>query len=263
MVKDSIDGFSSLPDSKFYDDDGRPKRTGTVWTTSSHIVTAVVGSGVLSLAWAIAQMGWVVGPVALIIFSSITWYTSLLLAECYRLGDPISGKRNYSFMDAVQNILGTTSAKICGIVQYSSLYGAAIGYTIAGAISMMAITRTNCLHSSGGKNPCPIDGNPYMIGFGVSQIFLSQIPDFPQTWWLSIVAAIMSFTYSFIGLFLGIAKISENGTIKGSLTGVTIRTVTKIEKVWGIFQSFGCIAFAYSFSQILIEIQDTIKKPTI
>ncbi|XP_057440176.1 amino acid permease 2-like isoform X2 [Lotus japonicus] len=261
MVKDSIDGLSSQPNSESHDDDGHLKRTGTLWTTSSHIVTAVVGSGVLSLAWAIAQMGWVAGSVVMISFSIITWYTSLLLADCYRYGDPIFGKRNYSFMDAVQNILGTRYAQICGIVQYSSLYGAAIGYTITAAISMIAITRTDCLHSSGGKNPCPISSNPYMISFGVSQVFFSQIPDFHQTWWLSIVAAIMSFTYSLIGLYLGIAKVAETGTIKGSLTGVSIGMVTKAEKAWGVFQALGDISFAYTFSQILMEIQDTIKTP--
>lgn len=79
---------------------------GTVWTTSSHIITAVVGSGVLSLAWAMAQMGWVVGPAVMIFFSVVTLYTSALLADCYRSGDPVSGKRNYTFMDAVQTILG-------------------------------------------------------------------------------------------------------------------------------------------------------------
>ncbi|KAJ6900136.1 hypothetical protein NC652_026313 [Populus alba x Populus x berolinensis] len=39
--------------SEWFDDDGRPKQTGTVWTASAHIITAVIGSGVLSLAWAI------------------------------------------------------------------------------------------------------------------------------------------------------------------------------------------------------------------
>jgi hypothetical protein len=47
-----------------------------------------------------------------------------------------------------------------------------------------------------------------MIAFGVIQIFFSQIPDFHKMWWLSIVAAIMSFTYSFIGLGLAIAKVA-------------------------------------------------------
>jgi len=81
---------------------------GNVWTTSSHIITAVVGSGVLSLAWAIAQMGWIAGPSVMILFSIVTLYTSSFLADCYRSGDPMFGKRNYTFMDAVSTILGTS-----------------------------------------------------------------------------------------------------------------------------------------------------------
>lgn len=80
--------------------------TGTIWTTSSHIITAVIGSGVLSLAWAMAQLGWIAGPVAMILFSLITLYTSSMLAECYRCGDPVYGKRSYTFVDAVHSILG-------------------------------------------------------------------------------------------------------------------------------------------------------------
>jgi hypothetical protein len=47
-----------------------------------------------------------------------------------------------------------------------------------------------------------------MIMFGITEILLSQIPDFDQLWWLSIVAAVMSFTYSSIGLGLGIGKVA-------------------------------------------------------
>ena len=47
-----------------------------------------------------------------------------------------------------------------------------------------------------------------MIMFGAAEIIFSQIPDFDQISWLSIVAAVMSFTYSSIGLALGIAKVA-------------------------------------------------------
>ncbi|KAK7282265.1 hypothetical protein RIF29_10911 [Crotalaria pallida] len=149
----------------------------------------------------------------------------------------------------------------CGIVQYANLFGSLIGYTIAAPLSMMAIKRSNCQDASEGKTACNTSSNPYMISFGVIQIFLSQIPNFDKIWWLSIVATIMSFTYSTIGLALGIIKTSENGVFKGSLTGVSIGVVTKAEKVWGIFQALGNIAFAYSFAFVLIEIQNTIKSP--
>lgn len=79
---------------------------GDIWTASAHIITAVIGSGVLSLAWAIAQLGWIAGPVVMILFSFVIYYTSGLLADCYRSGDPITGKRNYTYMDAVRANLG-------------------------------------------------------------------------------------------------------------------------------------------------------------
>ncbi|XP_010527719.1 PREDICTED: amino acid permease 5-like isoform X1 [Tarenaya hassleriana] len=294
--------------SDLFDDDGRPKRTGTVWTASAHIITAVIGSGVLSLAWAVAQLGWVAGPAVMFLFSLVTYYTSILLCSCYRSGDSVSGKRNYTYMDAVQanleplksiwarsslNLFTQTEAKfesshlgccwdsqfefqsvfgvnsggvkvkLCGLVQYLNLFGTAIGYTIASAVSMIAIQRSNCHHKSHGKDPCHINGNPYMIAFGVAQIVFSQIPDFDRLWWLSIVAAVMSFMYSSIGLALGVSKVAENKEIKGSLTGIGVGTVTPSQKVWRSFQALGNIAFAYSYSMILIEIQDTLKSPPV
>ncbi|KAL2467765.1 Amino acid permease 3 [Forsythia ovata] len=261
QVFDASLNVHSQGDSKCFDDDGRLKRTGTVWTSSAHIITAVIGSGVLSLAWATAQLGWIAGPTVMFLFSFVTYYTSSLLATCYRSGDPDTGKRNYTYMDAVRSNLGGFQVKICGAIQYLNLFGVAIGYTIASSISMMAIKKSNCFHSKGDSSPCRISSNPYMIAFGVIEIIFSQIPDFDQIWWLSIVAAIMSFTYSTIGLGLGIAKVAENGKIRGSLTGISIGYVTEMEKIWRSFQALGAIAFAYSYSLILIEIQNTIKSP--
>jgi len=63
-----------------------------------------------------------------------------------------------------------------------------------------------------------MNSNLYMIIFGATQIVLSQIPDFDQIWWLSTVAAIMSFTYSTIGLSLGIAKVA--GYIHNALSHI-------------------------------------------
>lgn len=46
-----------------------------------------------------------------------------------------------------------------------------------------------------------------MVIFGLIQVIVSQIPDFPNMKWLSVVAAVMSFTYSIIGSALGLAKV--------------------------------------------------------
>ncbi|KAL5229627.1 hypothetical protein ABZP36_028403 [Zizania latifolia] len=247
--------------SKLYDDDGRLKRSGTMWTASAHIITAVIGSGVLSLGWAIAQLGWVAGPAVMLLFSFLTYYTSALLADCYRSGDESTGKRNYTYMDAVNSNLSGIKVQICGFLQYANIVGVAIGYTIAASISMLAIKRANCFHVNGHGDPCNISSTPYMIIFGVVEIFFSQIPDFDQISWLSMLAAVMSFTYSIIGLGLGVVQVVANRGVQGSLTGISIGVVTPIDKVWRSLQAFGDIAFAYSYSLILIEIQDTIRAP--
>ncbi|KAL5788001.1 hypothetical protein ACOSP7_004950 [Xanthoceras sorbifolium] len=257
LQKRTLSVETGAVDSKF-DDDGRLKRNGTVLTASAHIITAVIGSGVLSLAWAVAQLGWVAGSIALTVFSIITWFTSCLLADSYR--SPHTGTRNYTYMAAVKNNLGGMQYKLCGLAQFVTLVGITIGYTITASISMVAIKRSNCFHKNGHEAGCHTSNNMFMIIFGVVQIILSQIPNFHDLSGLSIIAAVMSFAYSFIGLGLSIAKIAGGNYGRTSLEGVVVGVdVTGAEKLWRSLQALGNIASAYAFSNVLIEIQDTLK----
>jgi hypothetical protein len=60
-------------------------------------------------------------------------------------------------------------------------------------------------------------------------------------------------------LHLGDSLIFVGGVhAKTTLTGVTVGVdVSASEKIWKTFQSLGDIAFAYSYSNVLIEIQVT------
>ncbi|RHN76665.1 putative amino acid transporter, transmembrane domain-containing protein [Medicago truncatula] len=102
----------------------------------TRIITAVIGAGVLTLPWVMAQMGWILGISYIIIVGTVTLYTSNLLADCYRTPDPVTGKRN-TYMEAVKTILGGKMHLICGIVQYALLSGAAIGYTITTSVGVV------------------------------------------------------------------------------------------------------------------------------
>ncbi|KAK3419353.1 hypothetical protein EUGRSUZ_H05105 [Eucalyptus grandis] len=64
----------------------------------------------------------------------------------------------------------------------------------------------------------------------------------------------MLFTNAFIGLGLAIARVAAGRKNKSN------EAVTGTKKIWRSFQALGDITFAYSFSEILIEIQDTISK---
>lgn len=236
-------------------------RTGTVWTAIAHIITGVMGAGVLSLAWSLAQLGWLFGPPAIVVFALVTWISTSILSDCYRSPHSEHGPdRNGSFMQAVSYYLGERSLRICAVILNESLYGNTIAYTIATATSMRAILKSNCYHEEGHDANCKYPDSIYMLAFGLVQIVMSQIPNFHDMAWLSVVAAIMSFAYSTIGLGLGLTKVIVNGEIMGSIGGVP--GASAVDKVWLVFQGLGDIAFAYPYSIILLEIQDTLKSPS-
>ncbi|KAL6562473.1 hypothetical protein OROGR_003480 [Orobanche gracilis] len=286
-------------DSIVSDDDlvnSSPTRTddviceGNTWTAAAHIITGVIGSGVLSLSWSMARLGWIWAPLLMMLFAALTLASTLLICDCYRSPDPDYGPvRNRSYIAAVQQNLGKKNAWICALLIQMNLYGTGIAYTITAAICMRffllslttftcfssgqcvnqingpfftihrAIQRSNCYRKHGENAPCEFGNTLNMLFFGVVQIFVSQIPDFRSMEWLSIVAAIMSFAYSSIGLGLGAAKVIGNKVIEGSVHGVS--TSSAIQKVWGVSQAVGDIAFAYPYPMIVLEIQDTLKTP--
>ncbi|KFK41629.1 hypothetical protein AALP_AA2G152600 [Arabis alpina] len=243
-------------------DDYVSARTGTLWTAVAHLITGLIGAGVLSLAWAIAELGWIAGPVAILAFAGVTLISAFLLSDCYRFPDPDIGPlRLNSYSQAVKLHLGEKNHIVCGVFVYISLIGCGIAYTIVTATCMRAILKSNCYHREGHNATCSYgdNNNYFMLLFGLIQIFMSQIPNFHEMLWLSILAAIMSFAYSSIGIGLAVGQIIENRQIEGSLTGNPAEN--RGAKVWLVFQALGNIAFAYPFSSILLEIQDTLRSP--
>ncbi|CAD6268079.1 unnamed protein product [Miscanthus lutarioriparius] len=239
------------------------ERQGTVWTATSHIVAAVVGSGVLALAWTVAQLGWVVGPLVLVGFSCVTYYTSALLADCYRYPDPVDGAVNREYIDAVRCYLDRKNVVLCGCAQYVNLWGTLVGYTITASASMIAVKRVNCFHRDGyGAAGCNPSGSTYMVVFGLFQLLLSQLPSLHNIAWLSVVAVATSFGYSFISLGLCAAKwASHDGgsDVRGTLAGAAVDVPR--EKAFNVLLALGNIAFSYTFADVLIEIQDTLRAP--
>lgn len=74
-------------------------------------------------------------------------------------------------------------------------------------IHFRAIFRSNCFHKKGHEAPCSYSVYPYMIGMGILEIFLSQIPNLHKLSLVSVVAAVMSFGYSSIGMGLAFAQV--------------------------------------------------------
>ncbi|KAK2378217.1 hypothetical protein P8452_49739 [Trifolium repens] len=236
------------------------KRTGTVWTAVAHIVTGVIGSGVLSLPWSIAQLGWIVGPFSILLIASSTLFSAFLLCNTYRSPNPEYGPhRSASYLDVVNFNLGVGNGRLCGLLVNICIYGFGIAFVITTSISLRAIQNSIPQDNKENETPSEFADAYYMLIFGIVQIVLSQIPNLHNINWLSVVAAITSFAYCFIGMGLSIMQIMENGYAKGSIDGISTSSGT--QKLWLVSQALGDVSFSYPFSTIMMEIQDTLKTP--
>lgn len=75
-------------------------------------------------------------------------------------------------------------------------------------VKFRTVKKTECFLKYGHEADCRMSNTFYIAIFGGIQVILSQIPNFHKLSMLSVVAAIMSFAYSFIGLGLSISKIA-------------------------------------------------------
>ncbi|MED6145481.1 hypothetical protein PIB30_025788 [Stylosanthes scabra] len=207
-----------------------------------------------------AQLGWIAGVGAMLAFSSISLITYNFIADCYRYPHPLTGKRNYTYMQAVHSYLGGKMHVFCGLVLYGKLAGVTVGYAITTSTSLLAINKASCFHDKGSDADCKFSNNPYIIGFGILQIFMSQIPNFHKLTWLSTFAAITSFGYAFIGSGLSLAMVITGKGQPTRLAGVPIGPdLTAADKIWRVFSALGNIALACSFATVVYDIMDTLK----
>ncbi|XP_024976568.1 probable amino acid permease 7 isoform X2 [Cynara cardunculus var. scolymus] len=227
----------------------------------AHFIAGVIGSGVLSMAWSIAQLGWIAGPLSIILIAFFALVSAFLISNFHVYPNPTNGNTtmNRSFLQAVHTILGYKNGLVCGCLVYFSLFKTGVVYVITSATCIRAIRQSNCYHEEGHEAACEYENKYYMLLFGIVQLLASQIPNIFHTKWLSIIAATMSFTYSFIGIGLGLAQVIGRGKIEGSINGIS--TANPTQKVWLVAQAIGDIAFSFTFSLILLEIQSTLKSP--
>ncbi|KAE9458399.1 hypothetical protein C3L33_09713, partial [Rhododendron williamsianum] len=149
-------------------------------------------------------------------------------------------------------ISGKRSAVVCSIFLRINYCKVGIVYTITAATSIRAILKSNCYHKEGHQAACDYGYTSYMLFFGFVQVTSASA--------LSSLAHLGTYGTYLLELHTGGEDYERgDGSIKGSIGGVP--TSTAPQKVWLVSQAIGDIAFAFPFSVILIEIQDTLKSP--
>ena len=82
-------------------------------TASGHLITAIIGAGVLGLPHTFSWLGWIVGPVCLLVFFALTLWTATMLTDCYH----VKGKRHTNYKWAVLHIMGPAHSVVLAVCQ--------------------------------------------------------------------------------------------------------------------------------------------------
>lgn len=243
----------------------KPK-SGTTFSATTHIVTAVIGAGVLALPQSLGNLGWVAGPLLIIVFYVISVWSSRCLSSLYEH----NGEQHGRYADMVEHMLGPKWRLVCGVIQNTYLFMTAVAYTITAAVSMQAIANLACgnspesnSNSQQDTDRCFNESWAMTLIFGGVQLFLSQTPSLEEARITSLLAAAASVGYSLIALILSCAKVTTNAR-NGTMPSTSVSGIpgtSDADKAFNVLNAIGNIAFAFGFSGILLEIEDTIGEP--
>ncbi|KAG9130000.1 hypothetical protein Leryth_007112 [Lithospermum erythrorhizon] len=214
------------------------------WFSTVHNVTAMVGAGVLSLPYAMSQMGWAAGSVVLFMSWAITFYTIWQMVEMHEM---VPGKRFDRYHELGQHAFGEKLGLWIVVPQQLTVdIASCIVYMVTGGKSIKKF------HEIVFRDHKPIKLTFFIMIFSCVQFMLSLLPNLNSVSLVSFGAAIMSITYSMIAF--------GSTMFKGVHEGVSYapRSTKTQENAFGFLAALGDMAFAYAGHNVVLEIQATI-----
>lgn len=219
-------------------------RNGKWWYSAFHNITAMVGAGVLGLPFAMSELGWGPGIAVMVLSWVITLYTLWQMVEMHEI---VPGKRFDRYHELGQHAFGEKLGLWVVVPQQLMVeVGVNIVYMVTGGKSLQKF------HACFWPNSNPRRTTYYIMMFGGVQFFLSHLPSFNSITGVSLLAAIMSISYSTIGWVASVHK--------GVQPEVTYdpRASTSTGRVFQFFSALGDVAFAFAGHNVVLEIQATI-----
>ncbi|KAK1271037.1 Lysine histidine transporter 1 [Acorus gramineus] len=220
-------------------------RNAKWWYSAFHNVTAMVGAGVLSLPYAMAELGWGPGIAVLILSWIITLYT---LWQMVQMHEMVPGKRFNRYHELGQHAFGEKLGLWIVVPQQLIVeVGVDIVYMVTGGKSLQKFHDTVCTH-----NCKHIKLTYFIMIFASVHFVLAQLPNFNSISGVSLAAAVMSLSYSTIAWGASVDKGKQANVEYGYKSHSTAGTV------FGFFSALGNVAFAYAGHNVVLEIQATI-----
>ncbi|XP_061992489.1 lysine histidine transporter 2-like [Rosa rugosa] len=219
-------------------------RNAKWWYSAFHNVTAMVGAGVLSLPFALAELGWGPGVVILILSWVITLYTLWQMVEMHEM---VPGKRFDRYHELGQHAFGPKLGLWVVVPQQVVVeVGVCIVYMVTGGKSLKKVHDVLCPSCK------DIRTTFWIMIFASCHFVLSHLPNFNSMSGISLAAAIMSLSYSTIAWAASLHK----GVVPD--VDYSYRASTTPGTVLNFFGGLGEVAFAYAGHNVVLEIQATI-----
>ncbi|XP_009412996.3 lysine histidine transporter 1-like [Musa acuminata AAA Group] len=204
----------------------------------------MVGAGVLSLPYAMSELGWAPGIVVLVVSWIITLYTLWQMVEMHEM---VPGKRFDRYHELGQHAFGDKLGLWIVVPQQLVVdVGVDIVYMVTGGKSLKKFHELVC------PDCTPIKQTYFIIIFASVHLVLSQLPNFNSISGVSLAAAVMSLSYSTIAWGASADKGKQADVEYGYRASSTAGTV------FNFLSALGNVAFAYAGHNVVLEIQATI-----
>ncbi|GMY13130.1 lysine histidine transporter 1 [Fagus crenata] len=219
-------------------------RNAKWWYSAFHNVTAMVGAGVLSLPYAMSELGWGPGVAVLVLSWIITLYTLWQMVEMHEM---VPGKRFDRYHELGQHAFGEKLGLYIVVPQQFTVeVGVNIVYMVTGGKSLQKVHDTVCADCK------DIKLTYFIMIFASVHFVLSHLPNLNAIPGVSLAAAVMSLSYSTIAWTASIEKGVQPDVQYGYKAKTTAGTI------FNFFNALGDVAFAYAGHNVVLEIQATL-----
>ncbi|CAL8142524.1 unnamed protein product [Prunus armeniaca] len=219
-------------------------RNAKWWYSAFHNVTAMVGAGVLSLPYAMSELGWGPGVVILVLSWIITLYTLWQMVEMHEM---VPGKRFDRYHELGQHAFGEKLGLYIVVPQQLVVeVGVNIVYMVTGGKSLQKVHNSVCPECK------KIKLTYFIMIFASVHFVLSHLPNLNSISGVSLAAAVMSLSYSTIAWAASVNK----GVVDNVQYGYKAKSTSGT--VFNFFNALGEVAFAYAGHNVVLEIQATI-----
>uniref|UniRef100_A0A0E0BQW5 Amino acid transporter transmembrane domain-containing protein n=1 Tax=Oryza glumipatula TaxID=40148 RepID=A0A0E0BQW5_9ORYZ len=226
-------------------------RNAKWWYSAFHNVTAMVGAGVLSLPFAMSELGWGPGVAAMIMSWVITLYTLWQMVEMHEC---VPGRRFDRYHELGQHAFGDKLGLWIVVPQQLVVeVGVCIVYMVTGGKSLKKFHDLVAPPSAP-----PIRTSYFIVIFGCLHLVLSQLPNFNSISGVSLAAAVMSLSYSTIAWAASLHHHNHNNGAAAGGVDYSLTAATSAGRTFNFLSALGDVAFAYAGHNVVLEIQATI-----